>query len=96
MEFIEKWQIKWYHFITGLKQSLVKTRSFQTTEIHEIISTGLQAVLGQYDLFTDRNTRDHLSWTAKSCVSDTGYLAHIGTARMKQEEEADTRVVAGQ
>ena len=27
------------------------------------ISTGLKAVLGQYDLFTDRNTRDHLAWT---------------------------------
>ena len=28
------------------------------------ISTGLKAVLGQYELFTDRNTRDHLAWTA--------------------------------
>ena len=29
-----------------------------------IISRGLKAVLGQYELFTERNTRDHLVLTA--------------------------------
>ena len=28
------------------------------------ISTGLKAVLSQYELLTDRNTRDHLAGTA--------------------------------
>ena len=28
------------------------------------ISTGLKAVLGQYELFTDQNARNHLAWTA--------------------------------
>ena len=27
------------------------------------ISTGLKAILGQYEFFTDRNTRDYLAWT---------------------------------
>ena len=27
------------------------------------ISTGLKAVLGQYELLTDRNTRNHFAWT---------------------------------
>ena len=27
------------------------------------ISTGRKAVLGQYEMFTDRNTGDHLAWT---------------------------------
>ena len=26
------------------------------------MKTGLKAVLGQYGLFTDRNTRDYLAW----------------------------------
>ena len=26
-------------------------------------STGLEAALGQYELFTDQNARDHLAWT---------------------------------
>ena len=29
-----------------------------------IIKTGLKTGLGQYGLFTDRNTRDHLVWIA--------------------------------
>ena len=40
------------------------------------IETKLKAVLGQYGLFTDRNTRDHLTWTVGNgdptrCASHT-------------------------
>ena len=61
-----------------------------------IISTELKAVLCQYELFTDRNTRDHLAWTIRNwdpmhgvCIS-----SRMGTARVKKEEETDTRVIA--
>ena len=46
------------------------------------ISTGLKAVLDQYELFTKRNTRDHLAWTIGNgdpmqlFVSQTVYLAN--------------------
>ena len=30
--------------------------------LYIIISTGLIAVIARYELFTDRNIRDHLSW----------------------------------
>ena len=47
-----------------------------------IISTRLKAVLGQYELFTDRNIRNHLARTIGAgdpmhgCVPHTVYLAH--------------------
>ena len=64
-----------------------------------IISTGLEAVLGQYELFTYRNARDHLTWTIGNKESHTRgvyhtqYTSRMETARVEQEEEADTRII---
>ena len=35
----------------------------QSKDKINIINTRLDAVLGQYELFTDRNTSEHLAWT---------------------------------
>ena len=63
------------------------------------ISTRLKAVLGQYELFTDRNTKDHLARIIGNGNHMHGgvYPAQdtslMGTARVKLKEEADTRVI---
>ena len=57
------------------------------------IRTRLKSVLGQYDLSTDRNTSDNLAWTIES--GDTMHdSSRIITAKIKQEEEADIRIIA--
>ena len=54
-----------------------------------IISTGLKAVLGQYKLFADLDRRSH-----SRGVYPTHYTLRTITARVKQDKEADTRVIA--
>ena len=63
------------------------------------IKTGLKAVLGQYELTSDRKTRDHLAWAIERRshvrgVYPTYDTSRMGTTRVKKEEETDTRIVA--
>ena len=69
---------------TGVKDQKYETpftiedreRGSQPRGVHHngvIISMGLKAVLGQYELSTDRHTRDRLPWT-------------IGNGDLKHEE----------
>ena len=54
------------------------------------ISTGLKVVLGQYELFTDRNTADHLVYTIGNGDPMHGVCTlRMRAVRMKQEEETD-------
>ena len=48
-----------------------------------IIETGLNAVLSQYELFTNRNTRDHLAWTKENGYHARGVFPTQYTSRMK-------------
>lgn len=60
-------------------------------EVQFFISTGLKAILVQYE-FTDLNTRNNLSWTiiGNGDPMHGVYTSRIGTARVEQEEKADT------
>ena len=86
---------------------LIKTSNFEKqymrdqygTGIQHIITAGLIAVLDQYELFPDRNTRDNLAWTIvkwdpSHARGVSVYTSSMVTARVKQEEETDTRVIA--
>ena len=63
-------------------------------------STRRMEVLGQFELFTDQNTRDYLAWTIGS--EDPMYVVSIPhripraleTVMVKQEEVAETRITA--
>ena len=58
------------------------------------IGTGLKADLSQYELFRDRNTRAPFSMDYRERgVYPTQYTSRMGTARVKQEEEADKRII---
>ena len=64
------------------------------TEYNFFISTELNAVLGRYELFTDRNASDHLALTAgigdpmhEVCIHKV-YLAH---GNSKGEERGRSR-----
>ena len=47
------------------------------------IRTGLRAVLGQYGLFADRNTRDYLAWT----IGNGDPMHEVCSKRMKRKQE---------
>ena len=59
----------------------------------------LESVLGQYELFTDKNTRDHLAWTAESedpmhgvCnVYPTQDTLRMGTARGRSRHKSNSK-----
>ena len=75
-------------------QSLVSTKSLL------LLHSGLNAVFGQYKVVPkDRNSRDHLAWTAGTGVSHARGVypmqdtSRMRTARVKQEEDADTRKI---
>ena len=62
-------------------------------------STRLKRVLGQYWFLTDRNTRDMLAWPIANGdpmheVYPTQDTSLMATTRVKQEQEADTRIIA--
>ena len=51
-------------------------------------------------ILKDQNTRDHSAWTIVNgdpmhevCIPCTQYTSRLGTERMKQEEDADTRII---
>ena len=51
-------------------------------------------------ILKDRNTRDYSAWTIGNgapikglCIHPTQDTSRMGTARVKQEEEADTRIM---
>ena len=46
---------------------------------------GLNSVLGQYELFRDRNTRDHLVWTAGNGDPMQVYIPHRKHHAWKQQ-----------
>ena len=60
----------------------------------------IKAVLGQYELFTDQNTRDHLACSIGNgdpmygVCTHTGYLAHrngTGEARGRNKPKGNSR-----
>ena len=56
-----------------------------------LISTGLKAVLGQYKLFTDRNTRDYLART----IGNGDHMHGVSIPHsMPRGDKTDTRVIA--
>ena len=58
-----------------------------------LLYSGLKTVFSQYKVVPkDRNTRDHISWTARG-VYPKQDTSRIETVRAKQEEKADTRKI---
>ena len=47
-------------------QSLYIPYYVRLIRFYYFISTEFKAVLGQYELLTDQNTRDHLAWTMRN------------------------------
>ena len=65
-----------------------------------LLYTRLKAVLSRCeDAAKDQSTRDHLTWTAGErgshalSVYPTQCTSRMGTARVKEEKEADTRII---
>lgn len=57
---------------------------------------GLKEVLDQYELFTDRNTRDYWEKGSHAKVFyPTQDTTCIETVKVKQKEEAEARIIAG-
>ena len=58
-----------------------------------LLFTKFKAVFSRCeDIAKDRNTRDHLAWTAGN-EDLTQNTSRMGTARVKEEEETDTRII---
>ena len=68
--------------------------------MYNCLYTRLKADFSRCDDVTkDQNTRDHLPWTAGNGSHEQGVYPtqstfRMGTARVKQEEEINTRIIA--
>ena len=88
-----------FAWLTDVRRACLKL--FHTAAFIIILYSLKQSYSTQHSMILkDQNARDHSAWTIENgdpmhdvCIPCTQYTSHMGTVRVKQEQEADIRII---